>query len=72
MEQVIMLSLTMSLYCNAHERRIFMKIVINTQNAVISIDDSNNDINIDILPATPTEIKPAIEIHEHQEHAIDD
>jgi superfamily II DNA helicase RecQ len=50
-----------------------MKIVINTQNAVISIDDSNNDININVLPVTTTDNKPSIEVNEHiQEHTNDD
>jgi ATP-dependent DNA helicase RecQ len=42
-----------------------MKIVINTQNAVISIDDSNNDININVVPVSintqATDNKPKIE-----------
>jgi superfamily II DNA helicase RecQ len=42
-----------------------MKIVINTQIAIISIDDTNNDININVLPISTTPItdnKQAIEV----------
>jgi superfamily II DNA helicase RecQ len=55
-----------------------MKIVINTQNAVILIDDSNNDININVVPVpkdTPTtENKPTIEViqEQNQEHTTND